>query len=149
MSSTPRVAAMAAWEVALRGLTGVRPWGGSYANDPTVERAARSISQVNKFPHLLLLPYEGSRIAAGTQQYYTDHFAAVVIGYVKRTDELGEADLLEHLNRDCKVALLATSQPGRQILAASFDEEDVQFYDSGHAEFWLPFTAQLADALTS
>lgn len=149
--STPRVDALRAWQAALQLMTGTRPWGGSYQNDPTVVLAWKRSQQVNAYPHLCLYPASGSRVGPGTQEKYADYFVAVVSGYVQGTATVPLVEMVQHLIRDCKVALLRTSQDDRLILPSAFEEnpEQIEFSEDGRtAYFDLPFTAYLEDALT-
>jgi hypothetical protein len=149
VSVTPRVEVMRLWETALRGMTGTRPWGGSYANAPTVERGRfREIDTVNKFPHLILLPYQGSRTVDALMQRDDDLYKALVVGYVGASQDPATDELVQHLIRDCKVTLLHTVVPWpiapKPLIQIDWDEEEVELYD-GRAAFALPFTAHLAE----
>jgi hypothetical protein len=142
---------MRLWETALRGMTGVRPWGGSYPNAPTVERGRfREIDRVNKFPHLILIPGQGSRTGTpnDTQERDEDLFRAMVVGYIGDSLDPPTDELVQHLLRDCKVTLLTTVIPvpiaPRPLIDIDWDDEDVELYD-GRAAFALPFTAHLAE----
>ncbi len=147
--STPRVEAMKAWTTALQGMTGVRPWGGSYPNPPRVERVLKNFAQVNSLPTLCLLPDTGSRIVPATQDRYEDRFHAMVIGYVTGTPDIPAADLVLHLLRDCVVTLLAVEHLGASIYLDEFGDEEVAFDLANNATFTLPFMAHLEDAFAA
>ena len=148
MAVDPRVAAMRAWAADLRLMTGVRPWGGSYVNAPTVELAFRTINQAPRYPHVCLLPFPGSMVKTATLDgtSYDDFYQAGVLGYVIGSPDVPVTEALDQLNRDCKITLLRSQPPGL-LKDIVFGEESVSFYDNGLAEFELPFTAQLRDAL--
>lgn len=147
MIGTPRVDVLTAWEAGLRLMTGTRPWGGTYPNAPVVEREYKSIAQVTQMPHLCVLSFPGSTTKRATQERYDDWFRAAIVAYVQGTATMPAAALVEHLTRDCKMTLLTVTSPSL-IGIDAFEDEDVEFYESGHAALILPFTAHLEDALS-
>lgn len=128
-------------------MTGERPWGGTYANNPFVEVAYRHVAEAKTYPHLCVLSWPGSRTMPGTQERYEDVYQAAVIGYVRETATVPAVELVEHLIRDCKVAILSATKAPAQLYVDDFGDEDVEFTSDGHGAFVLPFTAHLEDAL--
>lgn len=146
MAEPPREQFMRQAEAALRDMIGPRFWGGSYPNPPTVERSYRIASAVNQHPHVCLLPAPGSRLGGGTQERYEDRFRGVAVGYVASTDEATPATWAERLNWDTKQTLKRLGGSALTAFVEFEDEEDVAVEEQ-HAQFLLPFTALLADAL--
>lgn len=152
MSDSPRELFMQNAELALRSMTGVRFWGGSYPNPPTVVREMTMPHQIGTYPHVCLLPDSGSRISGreedgATQDKYIDLFRGVLIGYVNKTADASAIVWQERFNRDCKVTLLSSVYTAALISLDDFDDEEVAFYQDSSASFLLPFTAHLEDTL--
>ena len=152
MSDSPREVCMQRAEAALKTMVGVRPWGGSYRDDPTVEREYKLPQQINKFPHICLLQASGSRLSndprdGATQDKYVDLFHVELVVYVKRSEGISAGKAMEDCNRDCKITLASHVFTAALINLNDFGEEYVEFYPDGTACFVLPFIAHLEDFL--
>lgn len=98
----------------LRGMTGTRPWGGTYPNAPTVTRIFRPIETINEFPHLIVVEGSGSRMqirgfAAGAQAHFEDAFRVVIYGYILGDDVTSRSRWIQRLQMDVIETLLANS----------------------------------------
>ena len=149
----------------LRGMTGVRPWGGSYAHNPTVEIGYDWIFQdINVFPWIGLLPGPGSRVTRdeyGATSEFLDHFKVFCYGYIQGATLADRGELLMNLVEDCQRTLqqaidtptFKATRPGTTHPIADFvdfDEEgeDLIFHREGTgAEFLLPLTFRIPDTL--
>jgi len=91
VAESVREQALAKIVTKLQAMTGARPWGGTYPNDPVVERAWKDVQQVNQFPHLIVLEASGSTLevtASGSanKAFYLHRFRVSVVGYVRGDD---------------------------------------------------------------
>lgn len=118
----------------LQAMTGVRPWGGSYANAPTVVRTFRDLSAVNKFPHLIVLPGSGSLLVheasgGGTTERFTDRFRVQVFGYVAGDMATPSSKWLERLQNDVIDTLLKAQKLDGVARAIEPNEDEVHVLD--------------------
>lgn len=98
----------------LAGMTGERYFGAAYPNAPIVEREFRTILQVQRYPHLIVLPGGGSGLASadtwasvGTSASFKVDFELLILGYTERTPA-GPATLwAERLREDIHRTLFA------------------------------------------
>lgn len=113
MAESTREQILAKIVLKLQGMTGTRPWGGSYENAPIVERIHKTSAQVTQFPHLFVLAASGSTVAldqtgGGTAQYRHD-FKALVTGYVRGDDVVLQETWRERLWDDVVRTLLGAA----------------------------------------
>jgi hypothetical protein len=95
----------------LKTMTGTRPWGGTYPNDPTVTRRWRPIDEVNQFPYLGVAAGSGSRLpfadtGGATTARYTHEFSVLVYGFVAGDDVVPASKWLQRLQDDVIDTLL-------------------------------------------
>lgn len=97
------------------GMTGPRPWGGSYANDPVVEREYRAPEQVNQVPHIGVLAASGAtaKILSINPVSNIEHlFPVTFYGTIEQTVEAPVDTWLQRLRDDLLGRLLADASLG-------------------------------------
>lgn len=140
-------------------MTGTRPWGGTYRNDPVVEAGvARNYGDVGQYPWIGVLPAPGSHLArTAAEGVMFDTFRAFVYGYVQATDSTPVSRELLNLVGDCQRTLWTTGlyshqrpgSPYAYAVSLEFDDEDLVLAQDGiGAEFSLPLIATIQDGLT-
>ena len=112
----------------LQGMTGVRHWGGTYANAPRVERIFREPAQVGQLPHLIVLEGGQSQMAefqsSGLTISYRDEFDVLVLGYINGDDQVTPSTWLQRLLEDVRRTLLADWTLGGLAGKVSIGNED-------------------------
>lgn len=110
----------------LQAMTGTRPWGGSYPNDPTVTRVWKDLAQVTQFPTLIVVEGPGSRIdieaTVGATVQVRHTFKAVLYGYVHGDDQVSRSQWMQRLWDDCLRTLYAAATLDGTIRDLTFDE---------------------------
>lgn len=111
----------------LKGMTGTRPWGGAYPNNPVVERTLKMPAQVTQFPHLCMIEASGSTLrqqslGGGTALFQHD-FRATIYGYVIGTSAATRSTWLQRLWDDVVRELLKTSTLGGLVRDVRIDGE--------------------------
>jgi hypothetical protein len=117
MAEAVREQALAAIATKLAAMTGTRPWGGSYADNPVVDRIYHKPENVTQFPHVCVI--EGAlgstfdiEATGGAQAAQFLHaFKVAIYGYVKG-DLLGgtpRSTWLQRLWDDVVKTLLANA----------------------------------------
>jgi hypothetical protein len=97
----------------LKGMTGVRPWGGSYPAAPMVVRAVpQAITQITQYPYLSVVEGPGGTFtmestAAAGQAMFKHEFKVMITGYVSGDDVTTRSRWLQRLWDDVVRALLA------------------------------------------
>lgn len=111
MAEPVREQALAKIVTKLQAMTGTRPWGGTYPNDPVVERFWKDIQQVNQFPHLIVLEVPGSTLehaatGSANKAFYLHRFRVRVVGYVRGDDLVPRSQWLQRLWDDAVSTLI-------------------------------------------
>lgn len=110
----------------LKGMTGNRPWGGAYPNNPVVERKWREVTAVNEFPHLCVVEGPGSTFAqeatgSATQAMHLHEFKVMVYGYVKADGAVTRSRWLQRLWDDVVRTLIGDSTLGGVVRDMTID----------------------------
>jgi hypothetical protein len=107
---------LAAIASTLGTMTGIRPWGGSYKNDPVIERRMKVLPQIVQFPHLCIVEGAGSTLTfqdtGGGTGRYLHEFRVSIYGYVKGDDVVPRSTWLQRLWDDVVRTLLAQARLG-------------------------------------
>lgn len=154
MAEAVREQALATIVTKLQGMTGARPWGGTYPNAPVVERVLKAIAQVNQFPHLAVVEASGStleiRSAAGGQAMFEHGFKVTIYGYVRGDNVVTRSTWLQRLWDDAVRTLLgAATLDGlaRDLtIEGDFDSDEGELGDLG--AFAQDVTVMLDEVLT-
>lgn len=152
MAEAPRERALVAVADILRGMTGVRFWGGEYANPVQVERVFRVPAQRAEFPRLIVIDGAGSSREFGSTGgvgRYVDHFVFIVYGYVIGTDAVPRSVALERLRYDVFLTLAREVMPRGNIRNFDFSrpEDTDQGADEPIGAFQWPIEAVLDDEI--
>jgi hypothetical protein len=97
-----REQALARFIARLQAMTGIRPWGGTYANPPGVARVLPlALTGIPQFPHLVVTERSGSAMTpestAGGALADRHDLRVTVVGYVQGTDEIPRSRWLQRL----------------------------------------------------
>lgn len=114
MPEAPREQACETVATLLRGMTGVRFWGGTYANPVSVERVFRVPAQRAEFPRICVLDGSGSRREFGTTGgvgRYVDHCLIMLYLYVIGSDAATRSLELSRLDYDVFLTLARHPMP--------------------------------------
>jgi hypothetical protein len=123
-----REQALAAIVTVLTGMTGIRPWGGTYANPPGVERIWKAIQQINRFPHFLVLEAPGSTRAtdttdSATSAIFLHRFRVRVVGYVQGDANVPRSTWLQRAADDVFRTLMKNATLGGLVQDIDADGE--------------------------
>lgn len=93
MAEALREQALAKIKTKLEAMTGTRPWGGTYPNNPIVAREWKDIQQVNQFPHFIVLEDDGSTLeveatGSANNAFFLHAFYVEVVCYVQGDDQV-------------------------------------------------------------
>ena len=130
MAESVREVALAKVAKKLAGMTGTRPWGGPYRNNPRVSREFRHITQAPEFPYLIVLegpnttiPVEEQRSKGATLTVYTHRMSVLVFGYVSGDREITRSTWLQRLWDDVARTLLKANTLDSTVRSVDFGEE--------------------------
>lgn len=155
MAEPAREQALAYLVTLFQGMTGTRPWGGTYPNDPLVTRVLLEPAQINQFPYLIIKEGAGSSFAlaaigAAALGHFEDRFKVAVYGFVQRTTDAESTTWLQRLLDDVRRRLAADQTLGGICREIMFDGTEV--VDEGDLEplaaFVWDFTVIIDLALT-
>jgi hypothetical protein len=108
----------------LRGLTGTRPWGGAYPNAPTVALDYRDPTQINQFPHFIVLEVDGSGFTLQTMSGgggNFEHALELELGcYVQGDDVVAASTWKRRTRDDVRKALLKNRTLGGLVSHLEF-----------------------------
>lgn len=99
----------------LGALTGARPWGGSYPNDPVVEREYKAPGQITTHPHFGLLEGSGSSTRIlninPPMNIQHDFLISIYATVIKDADATGQT-WLQRVRDDLLMTVLANGSLG-------------------------------------
>lgn len=140
MPEPVEVLILEAFETALRGMTGTRPWGGTYANAPRVvpEYLEPGTPAVVWSPTLCVLDANGGEFHQHVGRGgYQHHMPVAVYGYVQKTTDAPRRTWLMRLWKDHVLTLLGDQALAELVYEIKPDQD--RSTDEGELEPWGAF----------